>query len=193
MNDDGPIFRSVGQALYVSYLMEVLPPTQKVSTQVLIENLREQAGKTEQRMASAINIGGISPLDFRGQCAMIRAAAHHRLPTPEHAAVRCQYGWKYTQAAGVMAMSDYLAPQVGIEHEWAFRGVIWRICHRGNQRAKDRFSNRDIERETGVSKDTLDRAAKIARNSMELLRARAEDRLHEKFASDGVVASIETV
>lgn len=192
MNDE-PVFRSVGQALYIAYVMEILPPTQKVSTQILIESLREQSGNTEQRMASTLNLGGITPLEFRGQCSMVRAAAE-RLPEPESAAVRCRYAWRRdTQAAGVMSLSNYLAAHTRIEHEWALRAVVWRIFHRGNQRAADRYSNRDISRETGVSKDLLDRAVGIVRNAAEILQARAEDRLHQRFAENGLVASIETV
>lgn len=182
-----PIFTSVGQALHVSYLMAILPPTQRVSTQVLIESIREQLGKAEARMASTINVGGLSPLEFRGQCALITAAAHHHLPPPEYAAVRARFGHQRTKAEGVQQLAAYVQPQCGTATGLAVRAVVWSQYHRGSQRAADRWSLRAIEAETGVSLHTLRRCVDVVRHTGEALERRAEKRLWALFQRTGVI------
>jgi len=189
MTDDGPIFTSVGQALHVSFLMAILPPTQRVSTQVLIDSMREQLGKTEARIASTINMGGMSPLEFRGQCAMITAAAHHHLPGPEYAAVRARFGHQRTKADGVQALAEYVQPASDVTHDLAVRAIVWSQYHRGSQRAADRWSLRAIEKETGVSVHALRRCVEVVRRIGEALERRAESRLGELFERTGVTPS----
>jgi hypothetical protein len=181
---DEPIFTSVGQALHVSWLMEILPVTQKVSTQVLIETIREQLGKVEARVASTINIGGLSPLEFRGQCAMVRGVCQHHLSKPEFEAVRLRYGWQRSQAEGVQGMSEYLGPLMRLEHALAERALLWSMFHRGNRSG---LSLRDIERETGIGRDRLHRASATVKQSMEALERRAYARLQVIFESTGLV------
>lgn len=183
---DEPVFQNVAQALHVSFLMAILPVTQKVSTQILIESIRQQLGKTEARIASTINMGGMSPLEFRGQCAMVTAAAHHHLTAPEHAAIRCRYGHQMTKAQGVMALAEYLQARCGIKHDWALRALVWSHYHHGSQRAADRFSLRQIEAETGVPKSTLADAVKHVRDAAAGLEQRAEGRLEVLFARTGL-------
>ena len=55
---DRAVFRSVGQALHVSFLMEVLPVTQRVSTQVLIDGLKKRCGVWDEPPAAAGGTGG---------------------------------------------------------------------------------------------------------------------------------------
>lgn len=181
-----PIFQNVGQALHVAFLMQILPVTQKVSTQMLIDALRQASGKMEARIASTINMGGMSPLEFRGQCAMVTAAAQHHLMAPEFAAVRSRFGHQLTKAQGVMALAEYLQPQSGIEHNWALRALVWSHYHRGSQRSADRWSLRSIEAETGVTRRKLGDALQVVRDTGNALERRAEVRLEALFARTGL-------
>lgn len=181
-----PIFQNVGQALHVAFLMQILPVTQKVSTQMLIDALRQASGKMEARIASTINMGGMSPLEFRGQCAMVTAAAQHHLMAPEFAAVRSRFGHQLTKAQGVMALAEYLQPQSGIDHNWALRALVWSHYHRGSQRSADRWSLRDIETETGVPRRRLGEALQVVRDMGNALERRAEVRLEALFARTGL-------
>lgn len=180
------IFQSVGQALHVSFLMAILPVTQRVSTQVLIDSLREQLGKTERRIGSTINMGGMSPLEFRGQCALVVAAARHHLPPPEHAAVRARFGHQNTKADGVLALAEYLQPASGVSNALAVRAIVWSQYHRGSQRAADRWSLRAIEKETGVTAHALRRCVEVVRKMGESLEVRAETRLADLFERTGL-------
>lgn len=182
-----PIFQSVGQALHVSYLMEILPVTQRCSTQVLIETMREQLGKVEARLASSINAAGLTPLQFRGQCALVVASAAHHLPVPEHAAVRARFGHQATKGQGVIALTEYLQPMTGIDKPLAVRAVVWERYHRGSQRAADRWSLASIESETGVPQAALRKCKTIVRDVGEALEKRAQERLQVLFARTGLV------
>ncbi len=186
MTPDDPIFTSVGQALHVSYLMAILPPTQRVSTQVLIDSIREQIGRAQARAASTINLGGMSPLEFRGQCAMVTAAARDHLAPPEYAAVRARFGHRQTKAQGVRDLADYLAPALQTDNTMAALALTWANYHNGSQRAADRWSLRAIERETGVSMHTLRTCARLIRERGETLECRAEQRLGALFSRTGV-------
>lgn len=185
-----PIFQNVGQALHVSFLMAILPVTQKVSTQMLLDALRQQSGRMEARVASTINMGGMSPLEFRGQCAMVTAAAHHHLPSPEYASVLARYGHQVTKAKGIASLADYCGPISGIENLLATKALLWSRYHRGSQRAQDRFSLRDIEKETGVSVQTLRTGATRMGEVCDGLERRAETRLEELFARTGLTPEL---
>jgi len=155
--------------------------------QMLIDALRQASGKMEARIASPVNMGGMSPLEFRGQCAMVTAAAQHHLMAPEFAAVRSRFGHQLTKAQGVMALAEYLQPQSGIEHNWALRALVWSHYHRGSQRSADRWSLRKIEGETGVPVHTLRKAADVVRDAGTSLERRAEVRLEELFSRTGLI------
>jgi hypothetical protein len=187
MNDG--IFRSVGQALHVSFLMAILPPTQRVSTQVLIQGLREQLGKEEARAASTINLGGMSPLEFRGQCAMVISSARTNLPAPEYAAVLARFGHQRTKAEGVAALADYVQPLTRIDHALAVRAVVWNQYYRGGQRADDRWSIKAISEQTGVPKSALRRCVDVVRTTGTALEKRADERLAPIFEARGVTQS----
>ena len=167
-----------------------MPPTVRVSTQVLIDSLREQLGRVEARIASTINRDGLSQLEFRGQCALVTAAARDHLPPPEHAAVLARYAHQVGKANGVRALADYIQPRTGIEHDLAVRAVVWSQYHRGSQRAADRWSLRTISDETGVSMHALRGCVDAVRQVGEALQTRAEDRLGRMFERTGLVQRV---
>lgn len=75
-----PIFRSVDQALHVAFLMDVLPVRERSQMGRIIARMMVEAGVTAGRSeAGSVNFGGLSPLEVRGQCAMIRAAVKDHL------------------------------------------------------------------------------------------------------------------
>lgn len=184
-----PVFQSVGQALFVAYLMEILPPTQKVSTQILIESLREQLGKVEGRIASSINMGNMTPLEFRGQCALIRGAADHHLTHIEHDAVRARFGHQRTKAAGVRGLADYIQPMCTLASSRAMLAVTWWCYHRPTRLA-DRYTLQDVVREYGAPLSEVKGAVNVIRKAGESLENRAQGRLGELFMRTGLVEAV---
>lgn len=200
MTNHDPVFTSVGQALHVSFLMEALPVTQKVSTQVLIDSIKQQLGKVEARVSSTINLGGMSPLEFRGQCATVRGACENHLPAPELAAIRCRFGWDdpktrcITQSAGMVTLSMYLRPRVQVDPS-ALLGLVgnhyMRAGQRGRQARVARPSLREIHEETGASTQSLRTALEQVRLVGGALERLAQDRLTEYFERTGLIQMAE--
>jgi hypothetical protein len=193
MQTNAPIFRSTGQALHFGYLMEVLPVTQRCSTQVLIETMLKELGREDAQEVGTVNSAGLSPLELRGQCAMVRGACARSLMQPEHDVVRARFGQQRTKAAGVLGLSEYVGPLTGIDHEWAVRAVAWSIYCGRKERAADRWSLEETARETGVSYEALKRCKQVLRKTGDALESRALSRMDERFRAEGLVDFDSTV
>lgn len=185
------VFSSAGQALHVSYLMEILPVTQAVSTQILIEWLQRQAGvpPQQQECTRTLNFGGLSPLEVRGQCAIVRASVEHHLPGPERDVVLARYGHQTTKARGVAGVARYVQQLTAVQHDLAVRAVAWGVFHPA-ARAQDRMSLRDIADETGVSFGQLQRAGQVIRAQRDALLKMAEGRMLALFERTGLVEKV---
>lgn len=190
------VFRSVGQALHVAFLMEVLPVTQRVSTQVLIDGLRKRCGVWDEDRPSerSVDFSGLSPLEVRGQCSYVRAAVFHHLTAPECDAIKARFG-HYDKKTGVRTKLDgaegiarYAFPLSKLQDPEACLAVTWSLFQPA-KRAHDRWSLRAIEAETGVSKSALSRAQIAIRQTAQALERRADVRLAELFERTGLVAA----
>jgi hypothetical protein len=177
----------VGQALHVSFLLEVLPVTQQTSTQILIDGLRKRCGVwDDQRAPSTINFSGLSPLEVRGQCALVRATVQDHLPSPERDAIYARFGHQTVKAHGVRGLAEYIGPLAGVQHQMALLAVTWSM-YQSAKRVQDRWSFRAIEEETGVSKSQLHRAAQVIRQQAQALERRADERLTVLFEETELV------
>lgn len=155
----------------------------------MIESLREQLGKTEARLGSTMNLGGMSPLEFRGQCALVVAAAQRTLPAPELAAVQCRHAHGNAQIEGMKALAEYLQPAVDIDG-MARLFIVGSIYIRGGQRDRRgqpaRPSLRRISGETGVSMHRLSKQQALVRQRGEELEQLAEARLAGPYMRAGL-------
>lgn len=184
-----PVFQSVSQALHFAYLLEVMPATQKGSTQMLIESIKQQLGKVEAKVSSSINFAGLSPLELRGQCAMVRGAAQNHLTSIEHDAVRARYGHQSTKAAGVRGVSAYVQAMTSLHNEAAMLAVSWWLYHKPTRLA-DRYTIKQVAKEYGCSLQDCQGALRVLRNASENLERRACDRLGELFLRTGLVEAV---
>lgn len=193
MNESTAVFRSTGQALHLSFLMEVMPSTQKGSTQLAIEALKRKHFIIEGDGLHTINSSGLSPMELRGQCAMVRASVDHHLPANERSAVWARYGHQMRKAHGVVGLSTYLAPVVAMDNAEALKAVVW-SCFVPMSTGRDKrsgrrndWSLRKLEREYGVPKSTLHEARLAVRNHSQQIERQAEARLQELFERTGLV------
>lgn len=184
-----PIFQNVGQALHFSYLLEVMPATQKGSTQLLIESIRQQLGKIEARVSSSVNFSGMNALEVRGQCAMVRGAAQNHLTSIEHDAIRARYGHRLTKAAGVRGVSSYVQAMTSLHNDSAMLAVSWWMYHKPT-RIADRYSLQQVAYEYGVSRQDVQGALNVLRKAAESLERRAHERLGELFLNTGLVEAV---
>jgi hypothetical protein len=178
-----PIFKSVGQALYVAYLLEDSPVHEKGATQVLIEDLlRQRYGEDPIRKSErTINMGNMTPLELRGQCVLIREDVKNHLAVIERDAILARFGQHATRALGVRGLRDYYAALCNTRNEGAVLALLWSIYAPGARgRAKD-WSLRDIEKKYGVPRVNLNRDQVTLRSLCGKLETMAQNRLEAVF------------
>lgn len=101
-------FKSVGQCLYIAYLMEVLPVTVKSSAQRIMEASMMQSNVWGPVHGSTTHpwFDRLTPLDIRAQCALIRLKVTQHLPLNEQGATWAHYGHLLTKAKGVEVIAQ---------------------------------------------------------------------------------------
>lgn len=182
------VFKTVTQALFVSFLMESQPAGSKCSTQTFIDMLKREAGIVEdlEERDRQIDFGGLSPIEVRGQCAMVIAACLHRLPNPELAAIFTRYGHRRRQAQGIRALRDYCAPSLGQpENEWMQMALLWNLFGPKGRRAD--FSLVAIASEYGIPRQTLQYKQEKLKKTQRELERRACASLEDYFQRKGLV------
>lgn len=207
--NDTPVFKTVGQALYVALVMEVTPAAVKGSTQLMIEDLMRQRYGEEPVPASerSVNMAGLSPLEFRAQCARIRADVVQHLAKSECAAIHARFGHQATRGNGVHYLMDYLAPTCVTGNRDAILALIWGIYvpgvrqHPGesvtafNQRRSKRVSEwslRSIEKSYGSSKSTLGRDQQMLRERCHALEIRGQEEMERLFIASRLIVDPNT-
>lgn len=180
-----PIFNSVQQCLHFSFLMEILPATQKSQMQAMIERMLEDMGIVQERVKSTINFGGLNALEIRGQCAMVRGAVLHHLPKPEADAIYARYGHQVCKAGGVRGIRDYSQLMLSTHNDMATLTMAWSVF--GSARQREDFSTRKIATEYGLSQSTVTRDVQVIVRTGRTLEGRAVERLTPIFERGGLV------
>ena len=184
---DAPVFASVQQALHFSFLMEILPATQRSQMQVMIEALMKQCGVWEETPVAprTIDFGGLTALEIRGQCAMVRGAVEHHLTRPERDAIHAGYGRQKTQAEGVRGIASYTSGMTNTTNADAILAMTWGLfCPR---HIAETLSLRKIESEYGLSRSCAQRDQQIIRKTHKSLFDRGVERLGVTFQNSGLV------
>ena len=199
---DSPIFQSVPQCLHVSFLMQTLPATSKSIMQSMLERAMEEAGVMVQRERGNINFGGLSPLEIRGQCAMVRGAVEHHLPKPEADVVLARYVPAPTldrvgrpelmpipiqviKANAIRAVRDYCQPMLTTQGDIPTLAMAWSLF--GSKAHKDDFSTRKIAADCKLSQSTVTRDVSTIKRLARVLETRAVERLTPIFMISGLV------
>lgn len=192
------VFSSVGQALFVSFLMEVLPPTQKGATELVIDELKRRHFNLEAKSDNerTLNMRGLSPLELRGQCAMVRAVVQDHLPQPERVAIWSRYGHQRTKAEGVRGITEYLRGLYSMPHGEAVLAITWAIYvprntprDRSTGRKED-WSLRTLAERYRVDRRVLAENQRQIRHHAQQLERAGEQRLSGLFDRTGLVGEI---
>ena len=187
------VFRSVHQALHVAHLMAILPPTQKSNTQSLIECLMRDAGVLrEVERDGTLNFSGLSPLEVRGQCAMVRAAVVHHCTEPERMAIWAWYAHDASKAEGVRFLCSWFSKVWTVDSPHARMLMTWRACVTDDSKAARHCSYRDIEGEHGIPKSNAQRQVQAMAKKARALRELGASRLEALFVSHGLVEDPQT-
>lgn len=74
------MFRSTSQALHFSYMIQAYEVSVENIMSKAIRAIMKELGIWNEGDPSTVDFSGLSPLEIRGQCAMIRAIVRDRLP-----------------------------------------------------------------------------------------------------------------
>lgn len=181
-----PVFRSVSQALHVSFLMASLPVAQKGNTQVALERLMEEAGvRTEVIRDGTLNFSGLTSMEVRGQCAMVRGAVQHHCTAMERFAIWARFAHDASKAEGVSRLRDYCAGQFTVESPQAQMLMVWAVHATG--RVRNMVSQRAIAAEHQLSQSTVQRNMQGVAKIAGTLRRAGMLRLQPMFERDDLV------
>lgn len=192
-----PIFKTVGQALYIVYAMEATPVSNKGATQVAIENMMEDRyGEIQDERERQINMGTMTAFELRGQCAVVRRWVDELLPNDERNVTYARYGQRVIRngqvlfdrrAIGCRALAQQFVAMCQTQSEDAAYALIFGIFASGAGRRRAEFSLRRIERELGSSKSSLHRDQGLLKMQCQVLETRAATRLEDHFMRKGLI------
>lgn len=184
-----PVFTSVGQALAFSFYIEQTQMATKGSTQIVIEDLLKRSGEWLDRVAPTerkMNVGNMSPLELRGQCAMVRSSVQDHLPAPERDSIHARFAYQIVRAVGVRGLRDHLHAVCVTQNLDAILAMLWAI-YKPARRKGDEWSLRALEKQYSISKSTLGRDQQMLREKCNTLESMAQARLGELFERTGLV------
>ncbi len=197
-NNTDPVFKTVGQALFIAFIMEITPLSTPSPTETLIRDLMKQRyGEAPVPQSErSINLGGMTPLELRGQCALIRATVNDHLAGQERDAIYARFGHKYTRALGVRNLRDHYQTLCNSRHAEAILALLWAIYVPGirqnpgetaqafnlrRARRSNDWSIRGIEKTYGVDRGVLHRDQQMLRKLCLGVELLAQDKLEELF------------
>ncbi len=175
-----PIFKSTQQCLHFSFLMETLPMTYKSRMHALIKQTREP---------STIHFDGLSPLEIRGQCALIRNVVMHRLPKPEADAICARYGHAATKAKGICGIRNYSRGMIRTQREEATLAIACSVFTEKRQRKA--LSSSEIAKAYTLSEPTVTHDVGVIARKARELEGYAIERLTTIFERSGLIEMAE--
>lgn len=180
------IFRNVEQALHVAFLMDILPVRERGQLDRMIEQLMREAGIMPAREPhdGTVNFGGLSSLEVRGQCAMIRAAVQDHLPQHQACAVWARWGHQTTKSAGVRGLVEYCGPLLSVGHPDARLAMGWAIF--GTEAQRREITGAEIARGWSLNERAVQRDIGKIKRAARAAQEAALDALEGIFKRDGV-------
>lgn len=193
------IFASTPQALHVAFLVMDQPVREKNGLRIALIRIIESIGTLNRRQAAfleylygeksgSVNFEGLSPLEVRGQCAMITGCVLHQLPPAERHAIWIRFGHGIERKQGVIWMSKKLRTVLNITNLDAIRYLVAEQSLPRDGRDPEK-TFKYIAKETDVAVRTLERAAMTIRKQLRAYENSAYDTLTPLFERDGVVAA----
>lgn len=194
-----PIFRSTTQALHFAYIIQAYEVSVESIMSKAIRRLMMECGVWRDE-PSSVDFGGLSQLEVRAQCAMIRSAVISHLPDTESWTIQARYGvtdvedsngartfhFSRERTDAIMALSDWIKPQFD---EIRREALDLLVARHFSERAELRVSFRTLSDHFGASHMTYARAFKQIRGRLYQLESVAVDRLTPLFQAHGVVES----
>lgn len=195
------IFADTTIALHVAFLLRSLPAIEPCSLRraliAALESLdhmtRRQSDWLDRLLGTpseTVDFGGLSRIEIAGQCSMITDAVLQRLPSPEVFAMLARFALTEPEkTAGVFGVVAHVAHASPVGNRNALIDLTWRRYL--PRRFKGGYALREIEKRTGVSRSTLDRAGHWLDDELDGLELQALRRLERTFVPHGVCHAVE--
>jgi len=136
--------------------------------------------------SETVDFSGLTQLEVRGQCEMIRDAAYQRLPAHLYGLVCARFGLGMRKAYGVESLTETLRWRAPIRNATALRDLVLRQYLEAAER--EGFTLRAISKRTNVPRSTLGDGALWLANETRLMELEAIRRLDATFLPHGVSA-----
>lgn len=191
------IFANTQQALHVSFLVMSQPVREKNGLRLALIQIIESIGILNRRQAAflqylygeksgSVNFDGLSPLEVRGQCAMITACVLHQLPLAERHAIWIRFGRGVERKTGVIWMAKKLRASLNVTNLDAIRYLVAEQSLPRDERDPEKTFKYIAER-TDVPVRTLERAAMTIRKQLRAYENSAYDTLTPLFERDELI------
>lgn len=205
-----PIFRDVGQALHVAYLIMSVEaqqdsPFRKALIRVMSDVTLSEAQndwliQLRGESSSTVNFGGLSSNDVRAQCALITLAVRSKLPNTEMWALQAKFGHMETEGAkekmrialsmerivAIQALSRWLVPLFSGINVYAMDCLIAKV-YANHQ--KTTISFRDLAAAFGSNHMTYSRAFPKIKAHLQVLENMGMMRLEPYFIEQGIISA----
>lgn len=192
-----PIFRSTTQALHFAYLIQAYEVSPESIMTKAIRRLMMECGIWREE-PSTVDFGGLTQLEVRAQCAMIRSAVDNHLSGPEAWSVQARYGvvnvvnengqrvffFSRERLAAIMSLADWLGPTLPAV---ARESVDLLVARHFSGKTDPRLSFRCLAEKFGGSHMAYARAFKEVRHRAECFEVSAVTSLTPRFEAHGVV------
>lgn len=197
------MFRSTSQALHFSYMIQAYEVSVENIMSKAIRAIMKELGIWNEGEPSTVDFSGLSPLEIRGQCAMIRAIVRDRLPGPEAWAIQARYGvneiamidgkkrfvFSRERYEAIMNLGNWMAPSFPNFNPLAVDILVAKAVGAVSKNQSGGITFRELAEQFGASKDTWSRALVDVAKRINAIENRAIDSLTPEFERDGLVSS----
>ena len=198
MNDD-PIFTSTHQALHFSYLIEAYEVAPESIMAITLRRLMKELMIWEDGyQPSGIDFSGLTPLEVRAQCAIIRRAVKTELSEVQAWVVQARFGitevsnikgkkvfhFSRERQNAILRLGEcfmYVADMSELE-------VDALIVRHFSHKARKNINFSSMQRDFGKSRMTYSRAYKTIEDRCNAIEKTAIDVLRARFERHGVIA-----
>lgn len=197
------MFRSTSQALHFAFMIQAYEVSVENIMSKAIRAIMKELGIWNEGDPSTVDFSGLSPLEIRGQCAMIRAIVRDRLPGPEAWAIQARYGvneiamidgkkqfvFSRERYEAIMNLGNWMAPSFPNFNPLAVDILVAKAVGAVNKKQSGGITFREMAEQFGLSHGTYHHAMKRVSERLIALESRAVDTLTPEFERDGVVLS----
>lgn len=174
------MFKDAGQAVHFAFVMEQYTVSMGGSMHYFDEVRKARNG-------NEINLADLTPTEIRAQCSSVRDLVRTKLPMLEESALVARFSHNQRiQTAAIINVADHFAPQLRDKGDAVLiRRVIARHYIPEDVRGAA-WTVRSLAYWHRVSKDRVQRLAKLAGQLIEQLEAQALDLLDAEFEQRGI-------